>query len=106
MHRLYEHFLQDESDTIKPLATQFNEQNKVQKELLFLHSHGNLLDFYFLENIIEKTLGDDETMILHRKCLIGFSDSISFKEPGAKVISPKDFVALKGPGIVYIETTN
>jgi hypothetical protein len=45
---MYENFLDDDNDSVKPLANQYNEKNKISKELMFIHSN---------ENLIEKTLG-------------------------------------------------
>jgi hypothetical protein len=33
---------------------------------------------YFLENIIEKNLGEEEKILLNKDCLIGFTSGISF----------------------------
>ena len=60
-------------------------------EQLFIHSH---------ENLIEKTLGDEECMMVQKQNIVGFTDKIQF-EPKSKT-----FVSVKGPGILYIETSS
>lgn len=37
-----------------------------------------------LENIIEKTLGDNETFLLNKDCLIAFQDTIKISEPSGE----------------------
>ncbi len=38
-------------------------------ELLFVHSH---------DDLIEKTLGEGEVIVVHKESIIGFTDKISF----------------------------
>eukprot|EP00347_Sterkiella_histriomuscorum_P011442 403372437 len=92
---MFEDFLQDQSDNIKPLANQYRDTSKQAKELVFLHSN---------ENIIEKTLGTGEKIIVHKDCVIGFQDSITFSSTKGDVYQGNNYVTIEGPGLVLIET--
>ena len=89
---MFEDFLQ--ADVI-PFQTQELEDSA---EMLFVHS---------IDDLIEKTLGDHEIMIICKKSIIGFTDKVSFHETGKKNVcgyTESGYVRVKGPGIVYIET--
>lgn len=69
-------------------------------ELLFIHSH---------DDLIEKTLGEGECIIVIKDAIIGFTDKVSFHDAGVTVSAFKTgnvgFLRVKGPGIIYIETS-
>ncbi|CDW83240.1 UNKNOWN [Stylonychia lemnae] len=88
---LFEHFLQDETDNIKPLANQYKEVEKQAKELVFLH-------------VNEKSLGVGEKIVIHKQCVIGFQESIKFSQSNDNIYNSGNFVLVEGPGLVYIET--
>jgi uncharacterized protein (AIM24 family) len=75
---------------------------------MFIHSHGKKQDTLtdtYVENLIEKTLGDEETIQINKECLIGFSEGIRIQEPHQSFFNKKEFVTVKGPGLIYIETS-
>jgi len=65
-------------------------------ELLFIHSH---------DDLIEKTLGEGECIIVTKDAIIGFTDKVSFHDAGVSLSKAVGFVRVKGPGILYIETS-
>ena len=67
-------------------------------ELLFIHSH---------DDLIEKTLGEGESILVIKDAIIGFTDKVSFHDVGAMATKAngKGFVRVKGPGILYVETS-
>lgn len=42
---MFEHFLEDDTDNVRPLANLYKDDKKKSKELVFLHSHGKLEKF-------------------------------------------------------------
>jgi hypothetical protein len=68
---LFENFLEDHTDSVRPLSTQYQEKQKQAKELMFIHSQ---------ENIVEKNLGEEEKVIIKKECLIGFNESLKIEE--------------------------
>lgn len=54
--------------------------------------------------MIEKNLGEGETMVVQRSSIIGFSQSVQMKECKTNGFAKKEFIVLEGPGILIIET--
>lgn len=90
MPEMFEDFLQ--ADVI-PLQMPELEDSV---ELLFIHSH---------DDLIEKTLGEGESINVIKDAIIGFTDKVSFLQIDATGTNIKGFVRVKGPGILYIETS-
>ena len=86
MPSMFEDFLQ--SDAMIPLDKSYTEDGT---ELIFLHAH---------DQLIEKRLGENETIIVNRGALVVFSEEITI-EPD----KTKDFFKIKGPGLILIETS-
>lgn len=93
-----------QDDLVRPLAPQEEEVLQVgdrtllRAEVLFIHA---------CEDLVEKALGHQESIVVYKQCIVAFEDSVSFEEVDPKVvfIDAKSQVKVKGPGIVYIETT-
>jgi len=89
---MYEQFLQDNTDSVKPIAMQYNERKRESKEFIFIHA---------FENVIEKNLGKDEVMLANKEAVIAFTESVQIMEVA---VGKQQMVKFKGPGFVYIET--
>ena len=89
-------------DSMRPLASSkesagFDEN--LDSEIIIIHAQ---------EDLIEKNLGQDESILVAKSSLVAFEDGVSFSEVGSKQImggDAKSFVRAQGPGIVYIETS-
>jgi hypothetical protein len=67
-------------DLVRPLAPKMAEQTDnavVSAELLFIHA---------LEDLVEKTLGPEESICVIKSCLIAFEDTTSFAEVDPAVV--------------------
>ena len=95
---LYQH------DSIRPLVPHKIEIETVEgkpilcSELLFIHAQ---------EDLIEKSLGVDEQIMVMKDCLVAFEDGVQITEADPLIFQVQTnlFVKLKGPGTIYIETT-
>ena len=91
-----------QTDPMRPLASskenaEFDEE--LDSEIVFIHAQ---------EDLIEKTLGLDETMVLAKAGLVAFEDGVTFSAVTGAQIPPgeaKNFVRVTGPGLIYIETS-
>jgi hypothetical protein len=65
----------------------------------------NLRPSLDIDNVIEKTLGKREKMIIMKECIIGFSKSVKIEDPeeGSGCIK-KNYVRVEGPGMILIES--
>ena len=61
------------------------------QEMLWIHSH---------EDLIEKTLGSEEGINVSKESIIAFTQEVSFEQ----CTWSNDFVRIKGPGRIYMET--
>lgn len=78
-------------------AAEFDEE--LDSEILIIHAQ---------DDLIEKCLGVDESLIVAKSSIVAFEDGISFSEVSSEHILPgerKHFVKAYGPGILYIETS-
>ena len=58
-----------------------------------------------IDNVIEKTLGKREKMIIMKDCIIGFSKSVKIEDPEeASGYIKKRYVRVEGPGMILIES--
>lgn len=95
---LYQH------DSIRPLVPQQIEIQTIEgkpmlcSELLFIHAQ---------EDLIEKSLGVDEQIMVMKDCLVAFEDGVQISEADPLIVQvqTKLFIKIKGPGTIYIETT-
>ena len=63
-----------QDDAIRPLAGERNlTHNENASEILFMHAS---------EDFIEKNLGEDESMIVHKESLAAFSDCVTIGPVG------------------------
>jgi uncharacterized protein (AIM24 family) len=72
-----------------------DSNDKGEKEVLFIHSN---------ENLILKQLGKGEKIIVAKHSIIAFSFKISFSAVEQTWWSPSEYVNVKGPGKLYIES--
>ena len=84
MPEMFEDFL--EADTI-PVDKPHLEDDS---EMLFIHSH---------DDLIEKVIGEEEAIFVQKTNIVAFTDKIQFEPQLAEIIK------VKGPGILYIETS-
>ena len=91
-----------QTDPMRPLASEketaeFDEE--LDSEIVILHAQ---------EDVIEKTLGAEETMLVAKTSLLGFEDGVAFSEVSGHQYSGFDrlssYVKVRGPGMIYIET--
>jgi len=87
-------------DPMRPLASnkksaQFDEE--LDSEIVIIHAQ---------EDLIEKNLGADESIVVAMSSLVAFEDGVSFTD-AAKIVAleAKKFVRVHGPGTIYIETS-
>ena len=83
---MFEDFLQ--SDAMIPLEKPHLEDDI---ELIFIHSH---------DSLIEKKLGDDESIIINKEALVAFTEKIKFEPEKSNL-----FFKVSGPGTLYLETS-
>ena len=88
MPQMFEDFLK--SNAIIPL-----DQPTVtdDSEMLFIHAH---------DSLVEKTLGEEEVIVVNKASLACFSGTLQIQTDRAL---GKEFLRIKGPGHLYIETS-
>lgn len=84
MPHVFEDFLK--SDAMIPLEKPWNED---ETELIFIHAH---------DALIEKRLGEDESMLVSKKTLVAFTESVKFEDKGL-------MYRVVGPGMLWLETS-
>jgi hypothetical protein len=58
-----------------------------------------------IDNIIEKTLGEGEKMVLLKEAIIGFSMGVKIRNCRKEMgFSQSQYVTIEGPGFLVIET--
>ena len=90
-----------QNDMMRPLAPTKEkcvDSEDLDSEILIIHGQ---------QDLIEKSLGEDEAMVVARDCLIAFEDGVTFQPVCKKQLSvgQSEFVRVTGPGTIYIETT-
>mmetsp|Transcript_13993 Transcript_13993/g.19085 ORF Transcript_13993/g.19085 Transcript_13993/m.19085 type:complete len:112 (-) Transcript_13993:177-512(-) len=89
-------------DSMRPLASnkesaEFDEE--LDSEVVIIHAQ---------DDLIEKNLGLDETMIVACSSLVAFEDGVLFSAvPTKSIVSfeRSKFVRVHGPGMIYVETS-
>lgn len=107
MPRLHTKKKQASGQRNEVLVDEINQGKLETRELLFFQSNSN---------VIEKTLGDNESIKVRPDCLVAISHTVTIKREvssdfiwlgGLLVlsgISPRSkFVSVKGPGLIYID---
>lgn len=62
-------------------------------ELIFIHSH---------DALIEKRLGDNETIVISKDALVAFTERVKIQEQKS---FGSGFLKVQGPGLLYLETS-
>ena len=60
-------------------------------ELVFIHSH---------DSLIEKKLGNDESILINKDSIVAFTEKIKFEPDKSNI-----FFKVSGPGTLYLETS-